>query len=194
MKRSYNMLPFIKQVLLAEIRQLMRSTILPVLMSIFFVAAAIALLYGRSVSLSQRATLDSLQADYRQQYAKLYGQLEADTSTPKGKTDRIAATNPAVVDFRLHRSVYHQPGMFSLLSIGMSDIARYYYPISVKGGYVPVEEKVNNPEQLLSGNFDVAFLFIYLLPLMAICLSYNLLSQEKLLRTLYNDLVDLVDA
>jgi len=179
MKRSYNILPFIKQVLQAEIRQLMRSAVLPILMSIFFVAATIALLYGRSVSLSQRATLDSLQADYRQQYAKLYEQLEADTSTPKGKTDRIAATYPAVVDFRLHRSVYHQSGIFSLLSIGMSDIARYYYPINVKGGYVPVEEKVNNPEQLLSGNFDVAFLFIYLLPLIAICLSYNLLSQEK---------------
>jgi ABC-2 type transport system permease protein len=179
MKHSYNILFFIKQVLQTEIRQLLRSAVLPVLAGIFFVTAAIALLYGRSVSLSQKATLDSLQADYRQQYTTLYGQLEADTSTPKGKADHIAATYPAVVDFRIHRSVYHQPGAFALLSIGMSDIARYYYPISVKGGYVPAEEKVNNPEQLLSGNFDVAFLFIYLLPLIGICLSYNLLSQEK---------------
>lgn len=179
MKRSYNIVPIIKQVLLAEVRQLLRSAILPVLLGLFFVTAAIALLYGHSVSLSQRATLDSLQADYQQQYTKLYGQLQADTSTPKGRTDHITATYPAVVDFRLHRSVYHQPGVFSLLSIGMSDIARYYYPITVKNGYVPAEEKVNNPEHLLSGNFDVAFLFIYLLPLLAICLSYNLLSQEK---------------
>jgi ABC-2 type transport system permease protein len=179
MNRSYNILPVIKQVLRAESRQLLRSAILPVLLGIFFVSAVIALLYGRNVSLAQRATLDSLQADYRQQYAKLYGQLQADTSTPKGKMDRITATYPAVVDFRLHRSVHHQPGAFSLLSIGISDIARYYYPISVKGGYVPAEEKVNNPEHLLAGNFDVAFLFIYLLPLIAICLSYNLLSQEK---------------
>lgn len=179
MNRSYNILPVIKHVLQAEIRQLLRSAILPVLLGIFFVSAAIALLHGRNVSLSQRTTLDSLQADYQQRYAKLFGQLQADTSTPKGKTDRITATYPAVVDFRLHRSVYHQPGAFSLLCIGMSDIARYYYPITVKGGYVPAEEKVNNPEHLLAGNFDVAFLFIYLLPLIAICLSYNLLSQEK---------------
>jgi ABC-2 type transport system permease protein len=179
MKRSYNILPLIKQVLQAEVRQLLRSAILPVLMSIFFAAAIIALLYGHGVSVRQRTTLDSLQADYRQQYTKLYGQLQADSSTPEGKRDRIAATNPAVVDFRLHRSVSHQPGIFSLLSVGMSDFARYYYPISVKGGYVPAEEKVNNPERLLAGNFDAAFLFIYLLPLIAVCLSYNLLSQEK---------------
>ncbi|WP_298738507.1 DUF3526 domain-containing protein [uncultured Chitinophaga sp.] len=179
MKRSYNILSFIKQVLLADIRQLTRSAVLPVLTCLFFTAAAIALLYGRSVSLSQRATLDSLQADYRHQYAKLYAQLAADTSTPKGKADHTAATYPAVVDFRLHRSVYHQPGILSLLSIGMSDIASYYYPVSVRSGYAPAEEKINNPEQLLSGNFDAAFLFIYLLPLFAICLSYDLLSQEK---------------
>lgn len=179
MKRSYNIVPIIMQVLRAEMRQLLRSAVLPILMGIFLVTAAIALIYGRSVSLSQRATLDSLQADYQQQHTKLYGQLQADTSTPKGKTERIAATYPAVVDFRLHRSVYHQPGAFSLLSVGMSDVARYYYPITVKSAYVPAEEKVNNPEHLLSGNFDIAFLFIYLLPLVAICLSYNLLSQEK---------------
>jgi ABC-2 type transport system permease protein len=162
-----------------EARYLLRNAVLPVLLGILFLSAAIALAYGRHVSLSQRAMVDSLQADYRQQYTQLYSQLNADTSSAQGKTDHITATHPAVVDFRLHRSVYHRTGAFSLMAIGMSDIAKYYYPVSVKGGYAPAEEKVNNPEQLLSGNFDIAFLFIYLLPLIAICLSYNLLSQEK---------------
>lgn len=184
MKRSYNRLTIITQVLQAEIRHLGRSAVLPVLLAIFLLSALIALLYGRNISISQKAVLDSLQADYRQQYTKLFAQLQADTSTPAGRTDLIAATNPAVVDFRLHRSVYHQPAAFSVMAIGMSDMARYYYPISVKSGYMPAEEKVNNPEHLLSGNFDVAFLFIYLLPLVAICMSYNLLSQEKELGTL----------
>lgn len=179
MKHSYNILPVIKHLLHAEGRQLLRSAVLPALLGILFLSAAIALLYGRSVSVSQKSMLDSLQGDYRQQYAKLYGQLQADTNTATGKTDHMVATLPAVVDFRLHRSAYHQPAAFSLMAIGMSDVAKYYYPITVRGGYVPTEEKINNPEHLLSGNFDVAFLFIYLLPLVAICLSYNLLSQEK---------------
>jgi ABC-2 type transport system permease protein len=179
MKHSYNRLTIVKHVLQAEGRHLLRNAVLPVLLIIFFLSAIIALVYGRNISISQKATLDSLQAEYRQQYTKLYAQLKADTGTVAGKTDHIAATHPAVVDFRLHRSVYHQPAAFSLMAIGMSDMARYYYPVSVKSGYVPAEEKVNNPEHLLSGNFDVAFLFIYLLPLLAICLSYNLLSQEK---------------
>lgn len=179
MNRSNNILSLVKNILLTESRHLLRTAILPAVLCILLVSAAIALLYGRNISVTQKAATDSLRHDYRQQYEKLYAQLQADTSTPQGKTDFISATHPAVVDHRIHRSVYHMPAAFSLMAVGMSDIAKHAYPITVKGGYEPAEEKVINPERLLSGNFDVAFLFIYLLPLIAICLSYNLLAQEK---------------
>lgn len=169
----------IGRILQFEVRSLTRTSLLPALAVIFILAAAVALYYGRSVMVMHKATLDSVEQDYHQQYIKLYKQLYADTSTAQGKTDYIMATHPAVVDYRLHRTVFHPPAALSLLAIGMSDMATYYFPVTIKQSFVPAEEKINNPEYLLSGNFDGAFLLIYLLPLAAICLSYNLLAQEK---------------
>ncbi len=167
------------RILQFEVRSLTRTSLLPALAGIFIITAAVALYYGRSVMVTHKATLDSIQRDYHQQYIKLYKQLDADTSTAQGKTDYIMASHPAVVDYRLHRTVFHPPAPLSLLAIGMSDMATYYFPVTIKQNFVPAEEKINNPEYLLSGNFDGAFLLIYLLPLAAICLSYNLLAQEK---------------
>ncbi|HEY8918893.1 MAG TPA: DUF3526 domain-containing protein [Chitinophaga sp.] len=167
------------RILQFELRSLTRGSLLPALAAIFILAAAVALYYGRSVMVMHKAALDSIQQDYHQQYIKLYKQLDADTSTAQGKTDYIMASHPAVVDYRLHRTVFHPPAPLSLLAIGMSDMATYYFPVTIKQSFVPAEEKINNPEYLLSGNFDGAFLLIYLLPLAAICLSYNLLAQEK---------------
>ena len=41
-----------------------------------------------------------------------------------------------------------------------------------------------NPVQLLFGNFDLAFVIIYILPLLIIAFSFNILSKEKELGTL----------
>ncbi|GAA0550945.1 DUF3526 domain-containing protein [Chitinophaga japonensis] len=179
MNRLYSNISVIKRILQMEVHMLQRTALLPALLGILFLSGAAALLYGRHVMVAHKATLDSIHQDYQLRYDELYGQLQADTSTPKGKTAYISATHPAVVDYRLHRTVYHPPAPLSLMAIGVSDMATWYYPVSVRGGYVPAEEKVSNPEHLQTGNFDGAFLLVYLLPLMAICLSYNLLSQEK---------------
>jgi|GEM_PF-728512 len=179
MNRFNSSIPVIKRVLQTEMRMLLRSALLPVLLGVLLLAGAAALLYGRHVMVTHQATLDSIRQDYQQQYAALYAQLEADTTTPQGKAAYISATHPAVVDYRLHRTIYHPPAPLSLLAIGISNLAKYYYPVSVRGGYVPAEEKLNNPDHLQAGNFDGAFLLVYLLPLVAICLSYNLLAQEK---------------
>ncbi|MFM8833327.1 MAG: DUF3526 domain-containing protein, partial [Cytophagales bacterium] len=39
--------------------------------------------------------------------------------------------------------------------------------------------EITNPQKLMSGNFDLAFLFIYLFPLLVIALCFNLYSAEK---------------
>ncbi|NML41065.1 DUF3526 domain-containing protein [Chitinophaga sp. G-6-1-13] len=162
-----------------EWRLLCRTRLLPVVAAILLPAAVIALYYGHNVSAKQQAAVDSLQQHYQQQLATLRGQLQADTSTPQGKAAYIAASWPIVADHRLHAVVWYPPAPGAALSIGMSDLAKYYYPIAVKSSYTPTEEKISNPLQLATGNFDTAFLLIYLMPLLSICTSCQLLSQEK---------------
>jgi ABC-2 type transport system permease protein len=43
---------------------------------------------------------------------------------------------------------------------------------------------IENPSHLLSGHFDLAFVIVYLFPLLIFALSYNLLSAEREIGTL----------
>lgn len=168
-----------RSIALQEWRLLCRTRLLPVIIAILLPTAAIALYYGHTVAVKQQAAVDSLQQHYQQQLTTLRHQLQADTATPKGKAAYIAASRPIVADHRLHAHTWYPPAPAAILSVGMSDLAKYYYPVAVKSSYAPAEEKTSNPLQLATGNFDTAFLLIYLLPLLAICMSYHLLSQEK---------------
>ena len=168
-----------KQIIYFELLTLLRTGILPALLLIILAAGTAAVLFGHHIRVRQLNTLDSIRKDYSIQYDKLYQGLSADTSTPQGKAAYISATHPAVIDYRLHQTAIHQPAAFAGLSTGMSDMTRYYTPVTVKESFVPTEERISNPQHLLTGNFDVSFLIIYLLPLALICTSYNLLAQEK---------------
>lgn len=176
------MLPWykiIRDLWLQEWRQLWRTALLPAIAVLLLPTASAALYYGHSVAVKQQAAVDSLQHHYEQQRNTLRQQLRADTSAPQGKAAYIAASWPIVADHRLHASVWYPPAPGAVLSVGMSDLAKYFYPIAVKSSYAPTEERISNPLQLATGNFDTAFLLIYLMPLLAICISYSLLSQEK---------------
>ncbi|TWV91269.1 hypothetical protein [Chitinophaga pinensis] len=130
-----------KQIIYFELQTLLRTGILPALLLIILATGTAAVLFGHHIRVRQLNTLDSIWKDYSTQYDKLYKGLSADTTTPEGKAAYISASHPAVVDYRLHKTVIHQPAAFSGLSIGMSDMTRYYVPVTVKETFVPVEEK-----------------------------------------------------
>lgn len=81
------------------------------------------------------------------------------------------------------------------LAIGQSDMFPNSYPMSY-GSKVDFmyDSEMENPWNLLSGHVDVAFVVVYLLPLLIFALSYNLLSVEReqgTLRTLLSQPLNL---
>lgn len=69
----------------------------------------------------------------------------------------------------------------SILSVGQSDIYPYTANVdiySTKHALYTVYEQ-DNPINLLAGRFDLAFVIVFLFPLLILALSYNVLSQEK---------------
>jgi ABC-2 type transport system permease protein len=74
----------------------------------------------------------------------------------------------------------HQPTPWASLALGQRDVNPYYLKLRLLGlqGQLYASENVN-PGKLLSGNFDLAFVLVYLFPLLIIALSFNLLSGEK---------------
>ncbi|BBM83128.1 DUF3526 domain-containing protein [Candidatus Uabimicrobium amorphum] len=71
----------------------------------------------------------------------------------------------------------HTP--LSWIATGQSDIYVAINSISFEQDPRFAHDKFSNPVQQLFGNFDLAFVLVYLIPLIVIALSYNIISAER---------------
>lgn len=68
----------------------------------------------------------------------------------------------------------------ALFSIGQSDLYPYYIRFSsIDRSNMLINEEIVNPVNLLIGKLDFAFFVVYLLPLLIIAMTYELLASEK---------------
>ncbi len=66
------------------------------------------------------------------------------------------------------------------LSVGQSDLLPSHYKVTLATREALFAgDELENPANLLTGSFDVAFAIVFLYPLVILALSYNLLSGEK---------------
>ncbi len=91
--------------------------------------------------------------------------------------------NPKTLSFvgnRAPRVVAMPPAPLALVATGQSDLYSHVVkPTLSAEAYLLSFTELSNPVQLLFGSFDLAFVFIYLLPLLVLAFSYNMLSAEK---------------
>jgi len=72
------------------------------------------------------------------------------------------------------------PAPLAPLAVGQSDLLPAYYKVTLASREALFAgDELENPTNLLSGGFDVAFVIVFLYPLVILALSYNLLSGEK---------------
>ncbi len=68
----------------------------------------------------------------------------------------------------------------TFIATGQSDLFTHFVKPSVYGDSFSMDyTELANPVQLLFGTFDLAFVIIYILPLIIIAFSYNIFSEEK---------------
>lgn len=72
----------------------------------------------------------------------------------------------------------------SLLAAGMSDLQPDAWRLTLMGKEARGDSEFENPVNLVFGAFDFAFVLAFLLPLLVIALSFNLISGEQELGTL----------
>ena len=79
------------------------------------------------------------------------------------------------------RTAVLEPGPLTALAVGQSDLLPYYYDVSIYTNEASFQQngEVENPLNLMVGRFDLAFGTVYLLPLLVLALSYNVLSEER---------------
>src|SRR6266508_4576303 len=72
------------------------------------------------------------------------------------------------------------PAPLAALAVGQSDLYPYYFKVTSQSKQTfTANDEIENPTNLLAGRFDLAFVIIYLYPLLILALSYNLISAER---------------
>lgn len=128
-------------------------------------AGGYSIFYGKTVLEKQRAVIaqiPSLHADH----------LEKQFALNKGDLGNLI--------YYLQFPTIHEPSSWSAFSIGQRDVN----PYNVKVRMLALEgqlydSEISNPTNLLSGNFDLAFVLVFLFPLVIIGFCHNLISAER---------------
>lgn len=104
------------------------------------------------------------------------------TEFEASKTSEKAELPPASDIFNIRGRVAARPSQLALISVGQSDLQPLVTNqlrafLNKYDLFINFEQ--SNPINLLAGRFDLAFVVIFLFPLLIFALSYNLLSQER---------------
>jgi ABC-2 type transport system permease protein len=136
-----------------------------------------------------RETMRLVKEDEAQRFERVKAQLIEIEKGYKATDPYADASRPfAVGGFLAYRYAAMPPAPLSALSVGQSDLYPSYTGVTIwsnkrqhwsnRRSFVRHSE-IENPTNLLAGRFDVAFVIVYLYPLLILALSYNLISVEK---------------
>lgn len=129
----------------------------------------------------QKATLAQAAAEEDGRLNKLQNDLRAieeGRMEPKGFQDPRSAG--AIGGNTAAPYLAMPPAALASLSIGQSDLYPYYFKLNLRSKQaILANDEIENPTNLIAGRFDLAFVLIYLFPLLILALGYNLLSAER---------------
>jgi len=162
------------RILVTESQQLLRSRIGVGMAILLLVTGIYGIAAGTAQMRSQTAAIDVLQQ-------KETSRLEA-LRTAVGP-----ATYAMSIDGDAARVVYDRPAALAALAVGQRDVFPFYRHVSGRtlvydGAGVHFDgmaDDIANPERLLTGNFDLAFVLVFLIPLALIAVSYDVLSGDR---------------
>jgi ABC-2 type transport system permease protein len=163
-----------------EWRSALRDGSLRALLVVFGLVVAYAALGGARLVEKERALAADLHRDEASTLERLRTEVEA---ISKGAAFKNAADprNPLQVGRELAPRVATLPsGPLAILAVGQRDVLPQTVVLSTKPRVLDSEHASDDgPLRKSTGPFDLAFVFVFLLPLVIIALSYDLLSGER---------------
>lgn len=174
---------FFRVMLRQELTLLYRNRVLTTLFSLLLLVLLAALWIGSSQLQKQQRTIRQIAAHERTTTDSLITRIrrvEAHDMRYPGFIwdDPTYAYNTA----RNEGPQYAVKAPFALqaLAAGQRDVQPYYYKVYItKKQQLVHEGEIDNSYLQFVGNFDFAFVVVYLLPLLIIVFTYNVLSSEK---------------
>lgn len=165
-----------------------QSSLFKILGLVFAGCLAIAALNGRSTyqgKLTTHAAIDTTAAYFPKKLSSRLQQIEANNGQFNGSPFVDPRSPYAVGNSFAPRFLVYPLEPLAQWSIGQSDIYPTYYRVTAaKRQSLILNEEIANPQIQFTGYFDVAFVLVYLLPLLIVGFTYNLSAQEYELGTL----------
>ena len=164
-----------------EWRALASDATVWVVAAIFGIAIGYGVWNGARWVAFQTDALASAATEEATRYEKLQAQVTA-LQQPGAKVSPFTdPRSPTNVGGRLGpRYAVLPPGPLAPLAIGQSDLLPYYFKVSTEAREnIVATTEIENPNRLLAGRFDLAFVIIFLYPLLILALTYNMLSSEQ---------------
>lgn len=163
-----------------DLKMLVAERLLPVVCGLLALMIGYAFFSGLAVTqVRDEAVVAALQKERKTAAANLESlrRVTAGTVTP-GPFENPA--NPAVIGNGSGRQAVLPSLALAPIAIGQSDMTPNAYRIGTQSKVeFMYDSEVESPWTLLSGHFDLAFVIVFLLPLLVFALSYNLLSAER---------------
>lgn len=146
----------------------------------FIVVGGYSISYGHAEIARENSRRQAVADSIRQTQLAHVAALQADTLQPAGKYRYETAALPSLVRFNFHFLAARKPLPLASLALGQLDVTAPYYLLNAQSLYIQtLKGEIANPFQLKAGNFDLAFVLVYLLPLLIIALCFDVLSAEK---------------
>jgi len=163
-----------------EWRRFWRNRLQVGLLTVLAVFGLYAIYYGQRQIAGQRAIIAQVQQTEQTEFAGYRAAAQADTAKLSEKDAYEQATQPTLAWYRHGYAATAPPAPLAALVVGQHDLNPGYYRLTGMGLYYQLfQNELANPQKLLVGNFDLAFVLVYLLPLFIIVLSYGLLSADR---------------
>ena len=172
----------LRTVLRNEWRLLRADRALGLVLGVFALLFAYALANGMAWVDFQEETLAAAREGNHERVQALEAELQRIADGARPSSPFRDPRSPSVLGGAsgAHTAVL-DPGPLTALAVGQSDLLPYYYDVSIQTNESSFLQngEIENPLNLLVGRFDLAFVVVYLLPLLILALSFNVLSGER---------------
>ena len=165
-----------------ESKILWRSNTLKVLLLVVLGAGIYGIYFGRFEIDQQKTRIAQVQEHEQEQFEQLLAWAKLDTTVAANKELQRKAVAPAGKGHKKHFTYYlsHEVPHTAGLCLGQRDLFPIYYGITVSDLARQLNTgELANPMKLLTGNFDLSYVFVFLFPLLVVVLLYNLHAGEK---------------
>ncbi len=141
--------------------------------------AGLAAVNGHERVAAMRMLVAGLNRDEVQTQTALKGSVARWEASRQGEPPTVA--NPGTVGFSLLSHYAALPPMpLAALAVGQSDVLPSYYRVTANPTYTFLAAgEISNPLNALSGSFDFAFVIVFILPIVIVAITFDLVSREK---------------